>query len=217
MATSVLIPWRSGCPHREAALRWVIPQYPWPVFAGCPAGEEWCKAEAVGYALDITDADVLVIADADVWCDETPAAVEAVEQGAPWAVPHISVRRLSKAATADVLAGSPPTALHALDEPAYRAHIGGGIVVLRRDVYEACPLDTRFVGWGREDDSWGEALRCLYGRPRQGTGQLWHLWHPSQPRTDRKHGSDESEALYQRYLYARHQPARMTQLIEETR
>lgn len=215
MATAVLIPWRGGDRHREAALIYVAARYLWPVCLGLAgAGGPWIKAEGVANALTETAADVLVVADADAFTDATDEAVAAVEAGAPWAVPHISVRRLTEAATADVLAGAAPTFDHELEEPPYRAHLGGGIVVLRRDVYEACPLDLRFVGWGREDDAWGEALRCLYGRPKQGLGTLWHLWHPPQHRPDRKHGSEESEALYQRYLAARHQPAAMRALLD---
>lgn len=184
---------------------------------GAPDTAEWCKAEAVANALAATDADVLVIHDADVWCAETPAAVAAVEAGAPWAVPHLGISRLSEAATADVLTGADPDRLppSALEEPPYRTHPGGGIVVIRRDVYQRVPLDPRFRGWGREDDSWGLALKTLIGRPVHLRGRLWHLWHPPQPRPDRNHGSEATEALHHRYRAANHNPARMSALIEE--
>lgn len=185
-----------------------------PVALCTPTTGEWCKAEAVANGLAANDAEVLVIHDADVWCDQTPEAVAAVQAGAPWAVPHIGISRLNQAATAAVLAGAEPDP-EVLEEPAYRAHTGGGIVVIRREVYERVPLDPRFIGWGREDDSWGIALKTLIGRPTHLRGRLWHLWHPPQPRPDRKHGSDATEALYQRYLAANHNPARMRQLIEE--
>ena len=217
MAAAVLIPWRGGCPHREAALAYVVPKYPPPVTLATSGAEHWCKAAAVANGLAITKAEVLVIADADVWCAETRQAIAAVLAGAAWAVPHIGVSRLTEAATALVLAGVDPDTLppEALDEPPYRAHLGGGIVVIRRDVYEQVPLDPRFIGWGREDDSWAVALKTLIGRPVQLRGRLWHLWHPSQPRPDRKHGNEANEALYQRYLAANHSPARMRALIEE--
>ena len=154
-----------------------------------------------------------------MWSQETPEAIAAVEAGAAWAVPHIGVSRLTETATAAVLAGLHPDRLppEALEEPPYRAHLGGGIVVIRRDVYEQVPLDPRFIGWGREDDSWGVALKTLIGKPVHLRGRLWHLWHPSQPRPDRKHGSEANEALYQRYLAANHSPARLRALIEEAR
>ncbi len=191
----------------------------WAAVLGTPNTDEWCKAEAVANALATTDADVLVIHDADVWCNETPEAIAAVEAGAAWAVPHIGVSRLTETATAAVLAGMHPERLppEALEEPSYRAHIGGGIVVIRRDVYERVPLDPRFTGWGREDDSWGLALKTILGRPAHFRGRLWHLWHPPQSRPARTHGSEANEALCQRYRAANHNPARMAALIEEAK
>jgi hypothetical protein len=81
-----------------------------------------------------SSADVIVLADADVWTDGIPAAVKAVEDGAAWAVPHQLVRRL------DENGGEA--------ERPYVGIEGGGVVVAPREVILSCPLDVRFVGWG---------------------------------------------------------------------
>jgi len=60
--------------------------------------------------------------------------------------------------------------------------IGGGCTVVRRDVYESCPLDPRFKGWGQEDAAWGVALTAMYGPPWRSVEPLWHLWHAPQGR-----------------------------------
>lgn len=146
MSVEILIPWRGGCPHRERALAWVQGRYPWPVaIAEAPAGE-WCKAAAIMPAVLASSADVLVIADADVWTDGVGEAVAAVEAGEPWAVPHTRVLRLTEACSARVMAGE----LDGLEvaEPFYRGVMGGGITVLPREVMLQVPLDARFVGWG---------------------------------------------------------------------
>lgn len=218
MDVAVVIPWRGGCPHREAALEWTRARWPWPVLLGEVSDGEWCKARAVAEALTGVSADILVIADADVWCSTTPDAVEAVRAGAAWAFPHRGIRRLTERATASVLAGADPSLLggRALEEPPSRAHPGGGIVVLRTDVYEQTPLDPRFVGWGHEDDSLGLALHTLHGRPPvKGRGLLWHLWHPPQERIDRRRGSEASLALFERYRVALNNPDRMRALMTE--
>ena len=176
---------------------------------------EWCKARAVAEALTDVGADVLVIADADVTCSTTPDVVEAVRAGAAWGVPHRGIRRLSQAATALALAGADPEHLSDYDEPPTRAHAGGGIVVVRRDVYELTPLDPRFVGWGHEDDAWGLALHTRHGRPPRGRGRLIHLWHPPQNRIDRRRGSEANLALFERYRKALNNPARMAALVAE--
>lgn len=149
---------------------------------------------------------VLVIADADVWCDQTPDAVHRVIDGCPWAVPHSIVCRLTPDATLDVIRGTP---LHrrsfgrrSLEEGSYRAHLGGGITVIARGTYEQVPIDPRFAGWGFEDDAWCLALNALVGPAWQASAPLWHLWHPPQDRTSRDEGSVESLALFDRYRTA---------------
>src|SRR5690606_21183591 len=71
---------------------------------------------AVADALARATGDILVITDADVWCD--PRAVEQAIRAvsrpvnpSPWAMPHERVIRLTQTATERVLAGEgwPPT------------------------------------------------------------------------------------------------------------
>lgn len=222
-AFQVVIPWRDGCQHRQAALRhvtdrWTALGHPVELGEQLDAGT-WCKAEAVQAGIDHTTADVLAIADADVWSDDIPAAVAAVVDGAPWAVPHLLVHRLTAEATAEVLAGTEPherMPLAVLDKP-YEGRLGGGIVVVRRDVWNACPIDHRFRGWGHEDEAWAKALGHLYGPPVRFESTLWHLWHPPQERITWGLGSAENEALYKRYHHAANNPDRgvMRALIAE--
>lgn len=174
-----------------------LEQHDLDVIVGSHEGP-WRKGVAVADALTRTDADVLVVSDADVVCDDLPDAIAAVVAGAAWAVPHTRVRRLTTAATDQVLAGAIPHG--PLEERPYRGILGGGIVVLPRDVYVEAPIDPRFVGWGQEDESWGLALSNRYGWPVRGSGDLWHLWHPPQPRTSRGVGSAESLDLFRQYV-----------------
>ena len=64
---AVVIPYRPSDPHRERNARWVIDHYrqlPYPVIVSDHDGE-WSKGEAVAAGIAQTDADRLVIADAD--------------------------------------------------------------------------------------------------------------------------------------------------------
>lgn len=227
MSVAVVIPWRPGCPHRQAALDWVTAQYRarypgWEIALGTAPAGPWCKALGVAAAVARTRAQVLVVADADVWTPGVGDAAEAVDDGAAWVVPHHLVHRLSPSATADVLAGAPiegraGARRRRLDQWPYAGVLGGGIVVLSRDLYHRVPLDPRFRGWGGEDHAWGYALACLAGPPRRGRDPLWHLWHPPQPRLTRQAGSAESERLRLRYARARRAPQQMRALIDEAR
>jgi len=215
MAVAVVVPFAGDDPHRRRALDWVLGRYEsehpdWHVVVGTGSPGRWCKAEAVQAGIDQTDAELLVIADADVWCVGLTAAVENCKT---WAVPHLMVHRLDEPSTDELIATGQPGA--GRDERPYRGHLAGGIVVIRRDVWNACPLDPRFVGWGQEDDSWACALSALYGAPWRGSSDLWHLWHPPQVRQSRTTGSSEGAALYRRYRLARRRPALMRALLVE--
>lgn len=219
MSVAVLIPWRDvNCPHRRRALEFTHARYEaagWPVVIGRHETGRWCKAAAVADALSQTQAQVLVVADADCFTEGLSGAVEAVEAGeAAWAVPHTLVRRLTADATGMLYDGREP---QGLAQPAYSGVAGGGITVVRRDVYDATPLDARFEGWGQEDHSWGWALRTLHGPEYRDPAPLIHLWHPPQQRMTRRHGSPEGKALERRYVQARRDPARMRALVEEGR
>lgn len=181
-----------------------------------PTVGPWVKAAAVTPAVGASSADLIVMHDADVWCPGLPAAIEAVANGAPWAIPHHLVHRLTEPATAEVLDGA-DAAGQPVEEPAYRGFAGGGIVVLPRETYLSAPLDPRFEGWSGEDESWARALSTLAGDPWRGTGDLYHLWHPPQERMNRRHGSRASEALTFAYRQAKGRPDRMRQLIEGAR
>ncbi len=220
MSVAVLIPWRdTGCEHRTRACAFVLSRYAntsWPVVIGRHDDGPWCKALAVADALAQTQAEILIVADADIWTDGLPAAVQAVQDGAAWAVPHRGVHRLNEAATGRYMAGELLDGLP-LAERAYLGVECGGIFVIRRETYEAAPLDPRFVGWGSEDEAAGFAWRCLLGPPWRGKTPLIHLFHPPQERATRNFGSMESRDLRKRYARARNDPAAMRHLIEEGR
>lgn len=223
MTVSVLVPWRPGCRHRDAAWQWVSARWAkhfptWQVVRGVHDVGPWCKAEAVADALHQADGDMLVIADADVWTDprSVELAVANVRAGVrPWAVPHQDVRRLTEGATGAVLGGTSPSVLTKVERRPYLGIEGGGMVVLPRTLYNEVPLDTRFRGWGGEDEAWGIALHTIAGYRWRGLTPLYHLWHPPQDRLNKHIGSRPSNELRVRYTYASRAKARMAALLAE--
>lgn len=217
---TVIVPWRAGCPQRQRAWEWVQARYAcrhpgWTIVQAQAPDGPWCKATAVMPAIAAARDDVVVVADADVWCNGLQDAVDAVRNGlVAWAIPHLLVRRLTEPATAALLAGGAAT--ETCERP-YRGLQGGGVVVARRDVLLDTPLDHRFTGWGQEDASWAVALRTLHGQAWRGSHDLIHLHHPPQERATRKVGSPAGQLLHRRYLAARRDPARMRALLQETR
>lgn len=212
----IVVPWRGACPYRERALEWVLAQLGTATVATAPDGE-WSKAAAVTPAVEASRADLIVIHDADVFCDGLEKAIGAVEAGEPWAMPHERVHRLNVEATDALIASSLGSVRDRFAERPYRGIWGGGILVLPRETYLSVPLDPRFVGWGGEDISHANALWHLAGEGWRGQADLIHLWHPPQNRMNRQHGSPESHALAARYRQARFKPNQMRALIDEFR
>lgn len=177
MSVAVIVPWRPT-PDRLAA--WTFLERCWGRVRAewrlttCDHGGDWFKGEAVALGVRASFEDVLVIADADVWCDGTAMAVDAVQNGAPWAVPHTRILRLAAAASEAVLSGEAMQPTLGLERPPHPAVSGGGLVVMRRDVFEACPMPLLKR---REDEAWQTQLVPRFGRPWRGTADLYHLYH----------------------------------------
>lgn len=220
-SVEVIFPYRPSDSHREAALRHVFGLYQaWRPEWGLKVSVDisdgpWSKGGVIWKAALRSRADILVIADADVWCNSVANAVQAVHDGALWAAPHVHgyVNRITREGTAAIYGGGD------WKQPLLEQHRpmpGGGILVLPRLTYLQCPIDPRFLGWGQEDESWHRALCCLIGEPAPwGTDPLHHLWHPTPERLDRRHGSTEGWALSKRYRAAVYDRAAMQSLVEE--
>jgi hypothetical protein len=208
---AVLIPFGNSTPWRQRALEYTKAWYSENLEnARIVLGQEtdpWCKARAVGDAFSRSSEPIVIVADADCVAPGVKQAVLAVRQGAAWAMPHLKVYRMSQVATNEIYRGAPPGSLTGknlwLDQSPYKGYEGGGITVLRREVYLNCPLDPAFMGWGQEDEAWAMALNGLHGAPWRGRAPLYHLWHEKPPRKSRYVGSDASMARLQEYKEAR--------------
>lgn len=212
MDIEVVVPYAGQCPHRLRALEFTRKRYPWPVVVA-EGGEPWSKGAALRPVIEAATADILIIADSDCVTEGLPAAVQAVAGGAPWAIPHGRVFRLTEAGTVRYMESGEYG--HPFDRRPYRGMAGGGFVVAPRQTLLEVPLDPRFLSWGQEDESWALALTCLHGMPWRGDADLIHLYHPPAPRMSRRKGSPESWALYRRYRDAARDPLAMRKLIEE--
>lgn len=232
MTVAVVVPYRPDGGPRDRNWAWLAERWhttfpTWDLRVGeLPASAgPWCKAAAVDLALNDCTADVLVIADADVWVTPTETLAKAVQLaagGAPWVMPHRQVRRLSEQASARVLgeAGGPFEEIgadrRALAERPYVGMRGGGLFAISRGAWvDVGGFDLRFSGWGGEDTAFGRAADTLLGDAVRLPGVLWHLWHPPQPRISRTVGSQPSHVLVSRYRAAHGDRRRMRRLIDE--
>lgn len=210
--------WRERAYH---SVTMHLKNLPAEIVVGVGSADEWCKADAVADALTRTDADVIVVHDADVIVQlaAIEAAVSAVEHGiAEWSIPHSLVHRLDEDSTYVMLkTGAVPVTTRQLVRWPYVGMVGGGIVAMRRETYDDCPLDPRFKGWGSEDQSWGFALEALHGAPWRGGADLFHLWHPHAEPGAQRSPLFASERLRRAYRAYRERPELMRGLVDEAR
>lgn len=218
---SVIIPWKPGCPHREQSLAHVLNWFKqntpdsWQIILAEHDSDPFNKAQAIRDGFKQSFGRIIVVHDSDLYTPGLLEAVDHVERKYKWAIPHSVVHRLTENETARTLEGNLPDLGQTHEKP-YRGVIGGGIVVLRRDLFEQCPPDNRFTGWGGEDEAWGYALKISANQPApRGNHPLIHLWHPPQERMNRTYGSAESKQLVERYRLAARQRSAMLRLIDE--
>ncbi len=232
-AVYVIIPWQETDESdiRHAALgfvrdKWITHFNIEPTLGVLSADSDWCKADAVELGIRASGAgsnDLLVIADADVWVDPEAiraAIVEVDVGGVRWALPHRLVHRLTEEGTRLVLEGlSFESAVDQFgyDREPYQGTVGGGMTIIDYDDYRSVPLDPRFVGWGQEDESWGDALRTMFQGRHRGMADMWHLWHPRMPRMAPGMGNVAGIHLRRRYATTRGHQDRMRRLIDSGR
>lgn len=215
----LVIPFAGDCPHRQRAFDWIRRRYAeefpdWNLSIGT-TGEPWIKAHAVMPAIQASTAEIIVVADADCWTTGLPRAIERIEAGASWAVPHGRVYRLTESSSQAFMGGG-DWENQTWDRKPYVGLRGGGFVIAPRQTLIDVPLDPSFIGWGQEDASWGLALSALAGAGWRGNAPLIHLWHPPQEYELHKWGSVASKRRHQLYVRARRKPQMMRDLLEGT-
>jgi len=181
---SVLVPFQPDGGYRDQVweyvkARWQTLHPDFEIVEGhCPG--EWRKGEAVRDAFQKSTGRWLILADADciVSQEGVNEAVEAVMDGAPWAIPHRLVKRLDEASTQAILAGGEIGG--GLHRRAYEGFAGGGMLMVERAAYEATGgIPTRFRQWGAEDEALAVILDTLIGPHVRFEHDMWHLWHPA--------------------------------------
>ena len=188
------------------------------------------KGAVLWPAIQRSTADIIVIHDADLWCDGLMDAINVIAGGAAppagavspdgervWGRPHRDVIRLSEASTAFYCEhhALPNRREISYDRTPYRGVTGGGIVIARADILRDIAMDPRFDGWGQEDMALGNAIWTLHGPPYIGPADLIHLYHEPAPRLDHMWGTEANKALYTRYHAATSDPSEMRQLVAE--
>ncbi len=232
MQVSILVPFRSeaGTPRRRNWLwlrkRWqaLFPDY--ELVTGTDKGQPFSKSVAVNDAYSKASGDVLVIADADSWCEpgQIRRAIDYASSRGVLVVPWVNAYRLTERHSEQILK-MPPNTLDPVSQemrrgiedytpsPSTAAMV---IVVMRDDFERVGGFDPRFRGWGAEDVSFALACRTLVGKTKILMGESFALYH-QRPRTEGrrvwdKDTGEHNAALGQLYWDAENKIHAMTAL-----
>lgn len=225
MKTSVIIPFESNNDvHRLRALQYIIDwwkdNFDFEIIIG--RSDPYTKGSALHNGVNQTNAECLILSDADSFItpiENITKAVNFISSKPRWSVPYNRVYRFTEEesekwySVSKSLVPDLKTKHNLTDHPYYPA-LGGGIVILHRELWDVVGgIDSRFSGWGGEDRSFGYALSTMHSHAVQMEGRLLHMWHPDQGPSQPM--SIKTESLYKRYRDAYRKPTKMKVLVDE--
>lgn len=197
-------------------------------YADSPFPPPFNRAAAINRAAAAAEgADIFIIADADIIPDIRPleeaiASIQLAPVSYPaLVVPYNCVRHLNVPFTNHCLNTGffHRTYTEFAANTAHTSTSFGGVNVISRAAFERVGgFDSRFVGWGAEDDAFKWSLEILVGKTEVIPGCITHFWHPTTSReSDQRDGNYERNLeLLGRYWEADN-PTAMYNLIAERR
>lgn len=191
---AVVLPFRAGCPHRDAArstvVRWweTITRGEWEIIEADDAGEPFSRGGSINTGIARTDADIIVAADADLLIGRQQI-IDAVQlaASAPGLVqPFSELHWYDETATKMLLTAPHVPWTGHCPRPTYRwdadmpgTPLRGGLNVFSRQTWErAGGFLPTFAGWGHEDLAFWAQCSTLVAPPRRITGPAHHCYHP---------------------------------------
>jgi hypothetical protein len=182
------------------------------------------KTLALNRAVARSNGETLVMIDCDTWVPRTNVlhAVAELQTTGTWGRPWNIKVKLGQIDTDQVLQyPNWDGQVHGMDHPRRREGLNtywaAPPQVFSREQYETVGgFDERFRRWGKEDEAFGLALRCLVGRPKHVIGYAVHLWHPRLGRSgsDLWPGqADSNKGLVHAYQQAARYPDQMRRII----
>lgn len=187
MTVSVVIAYRDlGDEHRRASFDFVrqrYEQYGWEIVIEA-GGERFSRASAINAAVMRASGDVIIQTDPDSFLpsDRQLHTAARMAETSGLVIPHDRYLYLTRAATAEVLAGRTDVGPDDCDE--HGPNGMGNTVVFSRTTWErAGRFDERFGMWGGDDAAFAYACWALCGETRRLAGDVVHLWHPRLPQS----------------------------------
>lgn len=181
MNIHVGIPWRAGDPWREQAFAYVQVHLRAAGFhpeSYDNGAEPFSRAGSRNLAVRCSDADVVILHDADMVCppDAYRQMADLAMSSDRMVVGFNRYRPLSKSATVEAFRGADPFTFDPIAE-LVDFSVGGVVAITPECWWAAGGMDERFVGWGCEDFAFANAASETLGPLLRLDSPAVHLWH----------------------------------------
>lgn len=215
MTVDVLMPWRPGEPHREAAQRFVADHYrsmDLEVIEADDGGEPFSRGGSINLAAEKSSADVFLIVDADTVVERAQALRAADEacEAPGMVIAHDEWLHINPRGSAMLLADKDPWSLdwRPYVDFSLPATVSSAVAVSRSTWVAVGGFPEQFRGWGFEDVAFDIMCKTFAGPTRRVPGAAWHLYHPGD-----QIRPTENQELIGAYLAAEGDPERLREVI----
>lgn len=220
---SALIPYKADQGRRDYL--WSLVQQRYQVLLpqielclGIDNSEPFCRSRAVNNAAKLATGDVFLIVDSDIIFEPSLIdQISAVIWENAWIIPFSNGYRLTELAS-ELLINQGLPASFSIDTN--HDIVGNDTfpgcmfsALTRRNFEEVGGMDEHFEGWGYEDVSFGLALDTLCGPYLRLNDNIYHLWHPQDPRAINSDLCQYNSERYHYYQNAVGNPELMRALI----
>lgn len=204
MKVSLIIPFASEDERRIRIFEWVLGRWrslfpDWEIFVGWDNPDDFNRSTARNLALlQAAESDVIVVSDADTACnvDQINVAIDlVVNDKAPWVIAHTDYYSLTQRYTDRLLETRCVSELSRPYESNWVMHSRSEAGVLVIPSHPLVLWDSRFNGWGFEDNAWAVEMNRKVGQYKRTRGDMLHLWHERGFDFDQPHIKD-NERLY---------------------
>lgn len=192
--TVVAVPYRPDFGHRDQLFTHLKHsfwnQIGFEVLTGDHDSDPFNRSAAVNQAL-AGDWEIAVIADADTWVParQLGRAIETAKLTDRLVAAFNAVVEIDQPTTMNILAGKTGLdgSFGATKVRTKDLETQSSMLVITRDLWDRVGgMDTRFTGWGCEDNAFWHACRLHSGEPERIPGNAYHLWH--EPATGKHRG-----------------------------
>ena len=217
---SVVIPWRdSGDEYRRKIFNWIKERYELglPSFnielVLCDSGDQpFSRGDSRNHGVEHASNELILLGDADTipfdnWLFD---GVRLLQVGAPWVIPYgrSGYYNINKEDSQWVLQQDPKSVEIFPNELGFEHRLlswAGQILLSKESFMAVGGYDTRFTGWGYEDNAFKDALDVIVGEhERVEDGVTGHIWHPAPVEsTWAQPFIRENRQLYERYQNAK--------------